>query len=64
MPGDPEFGPKNVSPTGETPTIYSPNGCGSSAPVPYGTASDYLSHVSIQQSSNSSDTSASTNDDE
>ena len=64
MPGDPEFGPKNVSPTGETPTIYSPNGCGSSAPVPYGTASDYLSHASIQQSSNSSDTSASTNDDE
>ena len=42
MPSDPEYGPKNVEPTGNVPTVYSPNGCGSSAPVPYGTASQYL----------------------
>ena len=43
MPKDVEHGPTNVQPTGQPPTIYSPNGCGSSAPVPYGTASQYLS---------------------
>lgn len=42
MPSDVEYGPREVQPTGEVPTIYSPNGCGSSAPVPYGTASQYL----------------------
>ena len=51
MPSDTEYGPKDVQPTGSTPTVYSPNGCGSSAPVPYGTASDYLNHASITQSS-------------
>ena len=54
MPSDTDYGPKSVSPTGETPTIYSPNGCGSSAPVPYGTASEYLNHASIQQASSDS----------
>lgn len=54
MPSDPEYGPKDVQPTGSTPTVYSPNGCGSSAPVPYGTASDYLNHASITQSSSDS----------
>lgn len=42
MPDDPEFGPKNVSPTKQPPTIFSPDGCGSNAPVPYGTAEEYL----------------------
>lgn len=42
IPDDVEFGPKNVTPTLEPPTIYSPNGCGSCGPVPYGTASQYL----------------------
>lgn len=42
IPEDVEFGPKDVAPTGEPPTIYSPVGCGSCGPVPYGTASQYL----------------------
>ncbi len=42
IPDDVEFGPKDVAPTGEPPTIYSPVGCGSCGPVPYGSASQYL----------------------
>ena len=42
IPGDPDNGP-SVSPTGTEPTIYSPNGCGSCAPIKYGTAAAVLS---------------------
>ena len=42
MPEDPEYGPKDVTPTKKPPTIFSPDGCGSNAPVPYGTAAEYL----------------------
>lgn len=42
IPADPENGPSYVSPTGSTPTVYSPKGAGSAAPIPYGTAADYL----------------------
>lgn len=42
MPEDPEYGPKDVTPTKNPPTIFSPDGCGSNAPVPYGTAAEYL----------------------
>lgn len=58
MPSDPEYGPKDVKPTNQTPTIYSPNGCGSSAPIPYGTASTYLrqsTKVASQESKKTSD---------
>ena len=41
IPSDIENGP-SVSPTNQIPDIYSPNGCGSSAPIPYGTAEEYL----------------------
>lgn len=41
IPSDVENGP-SVSPTNQTPEIYSPKGCGSSAPIPYGTAEEYL----------------------
>lgn len=43
MPADVDFGPKDVTPTLEPPTIFSPNGVGSCGPVPYGTAANYLS---------------------
>ena len=36
IPSDPSYGPQNVSPTMKTPTVYSPGGNGSNAPVPYG----------------------------
>lgn len=38
---DPGFGPA-ATPTGESPAVYSPNGCGDSEPIPYGTAAEYL----------------------
>ena len=41
IPYDTVNGPK-VSPTYSKPEIYSPNGCGSSAPIEYGTAEQYL----------------------
>ena len=41
IPGDPENGP-SVSATFSEPTIYSPNGCGSCAPIKYGTAASVL----------------------
>ena len=44
IPADPDNGP-SVSPTNTVPRIYSPNGCGSSAPIPYGTAEDYLKKI-------------------
>ena len=67
IPSDPEFGPKNVTPTKQTPTVYSPGGCGSSAPVAYGTAEEYLkaakaqskpSSTTVSQISNVEDTSS------
>ena len=42
MPDDTYNGPKNVSPTGKTPTVLSPYGVGSSASIPYGTTEEYL----------------------
>ena len=42
IPADPVNGPSYVSPTGSKPAIYSPNGCGSAAPIEYGTAAEYL----------------------
>jgi len=45
IPGDIENGP-SVSPNNYVPTVYSPNGCGSSAPIAYGTASEVLSKAS------------------
>lgn len=45
IPDDPEFGPKNVSPTGKAPTVYSPGGNGSNAPVAYGKAEEYLKEI-------------------
>ncbi len=43
MPSDTENGPSNVKPTNTVPKVYSPNGCGSSSPIPYGSADKYLS---------------------
>ncbi len=43
IPADVENGPANVSPTGRTPAVLSPNGVGSCGPIPYGQASQYLS---------------------
>ncbi len=57
MPSDPEYGPKDVQPTNQTPTIYSPNGCGSSAPIPYGTAEQYLRQFTKAASQSSTKTS-------
>lgn len=54
IPNDPENGPANVSPTYSTPTIYSPSGCGSSAPVDYGKAADYLSKALTAPANNNS----------
>ena len=45
IPSDVEYGPKNVSATGKTPTVYSPGGCGSNAPVKYGTAAEVLAEA-------------------
>jgi len=42
IPADPEFGPKDVTPTMKPPAVFSPNGCGSNAPVAYGKAAEYL----------------------
>ncbi|MBR2175581.1 MAG: VanW family protein [Clostridia bacterium] len=42
IPSDPEYGPQSVSPTNRIPTVFSPGGCGSNAPIPYGTAAEYL----------------------
>lgn len=42
IPSDPYNGPKDVSPTGKTPTVLSPYGVGSSASIPYGTTEEYL----------------------
>ena len=44
MPNDTDNGP-SVSPTKQTPTVFSPGGCGSSAPIPYGTAEAYLKKI-------------------
>lgn len=44
IPYDVENGPA-VSPTGKPPRIYSPVGCGSCAPIPYGTAEEYLKNA-------------------
>ena len=48
MPYDTDFGP-SVSPTKQLPTIYSPVGCGSSAPIPYGTAEQYLKKIKEEE---------------
>lgn len=42
IPADPDFGPKDVTPTMKPPAVFSPNGCGSNAPVAYGKAAEYL----------------------
>lgn len=42
MPSDTSFGPDTYA-TYETPTVYSPGGCGESSPIAYGTASQVLS---------------------
>ena len=42
IPSDPENGPSDVSPTKSEPKVLSPDGCGSNAPIPYGTAAEYL----------------------
>ena len=44
IPADPDFGPY-VSPTGQTPRIYSPVGVGECSPIPYGTAEEYLKKI-------------------
>ncbi len=54
MPSDTKNGP-SVSPTKKPPTIYSPEGCGSCAPVKYGTAAKVLADAekaSVKVSSN------------
>lgn len=51
IPSDPSYGPKDVSPTGKIPTIYSPGGNGSSAPLPYGTHKQTTSNNNTQSSS-------------
>ena len=42
IPADPDFGPTDVKPTMKPPAVFSPNGCGSNAPVAYGKAAEYL----------------------
>lgn len=42
LPSDTENGPTDVSPTYSTPEVLSPSGCGSNAPIAYGTADEYL----------------------
>ena len=44
MPYDTENGPY-VSPTNSIPTVFSPGGCGSSAPISYGSAEQYLKSI-------------------
>ena len=57
IPSDPSFGPRDVSPTMQTPTIYSPGGNGSSAPAPYGTRGNVVvSTPETTVTSNPSDT--------
>lgn len=58
MPADVNFGPA-VYPTYTIPTVYSPGGCGSSAPIAYGTASDVLSKVRNQGSDKKTESSKS-----
>ncbi|MBQ9461091.1 MAG: VanW family protein, partial [Clostridia bacterium] len=48
MPYDTDFGP-SVSATGQIPTVYSPGGCGSSAPIPYGTAAEYIKKLKEEE---------------
>ena len=48
IPSDPDYGPY-VSPTGQTPRIYSPVGVGSCGPIPYGTAEEYLKKVKEEE---------------
>ncbi len=42
IPANPDFGPTDVKPTMKPPAVFSPNGNGSNAPVPYGKAAEYL----------------------
>ena len=42
IPANPDFGPTDVKPTMKPPAVFSPNGCGSNAPVEYGKAAEYL----------------------
>ncbi|MDD6490070.1 MAG: VanW family protein [Clostridia bacterium] len=58
MPSDPSFGPVDVSPTMKTPTVYSPGGNGSNAPVPYGTGGSVVNNAE-NTTSNTTDTSGS-----
>lgn len=53
MPSDVEFGP-SVSPTYSIPTVFSPGGCGSNAPIAYGTASDVLKNAKKASTSENS----------
>ncbi len=48
IPADPENGPV-VYPTNTPPTVYSPGGCGSSAPIPYGTAAEYIKKLKEEE---------------
>lgn len=59
IPSDPSFGPRDVSPTMQTPTIYSPGGNGSSAPAPYGTRGNVV--VNTPETTNTSNPSDTTN---
>ena len=47
IPADPDFGPTDVKPTMKPPAVFSPNGCGSNAPVEYGKAAEYLEKAKI-----------------
>ena len=49
IPYDVDYGPTAYA-TYETPTIYSPNGCGSNGPIPYGTAEKVLNTAKNQAS--------------
>ena len=49
IPYDVDYGPTAYA-TYETPTIYSPNGCGSNGPIPYGTAEKVLNTAKSQAS--------------
>ncbi len=44
IPADVDYGPAAYA-TGEIPTVYSPNGCGKSAPIAYGTAEQVLANA-------------------
>lgn len=43
---DPVNGP-SVDPTGESPSVYSPNGCGDNGPIEYGTEKEYLEKAGL-----------------